>query len=136
VSVAFRQLRVYVRGIIILTVAVAIALVLFKNRDHTVSVWFFGLTDDAEQINVVSLMLCTAAGTLVSWWALSLAWALWRDMREVKRLRTIDGARKVLDQRAAELKERERRVDGKLQEAIAKEQEDGDEQIDGADHPH
>ncbi len=115
-SVAFKQLGVYVRGAIVLVVAAAIGLVLFKNRGNEVSFWFFGLTGDTE-INVVWLTLCTAAGTLVTWWALSLGRGLWRDMREVKHVRAIDKAASKLDIRTSELEERERRIDEKLRRA-------------------
>ncbi len=116
-SVAFKQLGVYVRGVFILVVAVAISLVLFKNRGNEVSFWFFGLTGDTE-INVVWLILCTAAGTLVTWWALSLGRGLWRDMRDVKQVQAIDKAANKLDKRTTELEARERRIDEKLRQAI------------------
>ncbi len=124
-SVAFRQLGVYVRGAIVLVVAAAIGLVLFKNRGNEVSFWFFGLTGDTE-INVVWLILCTAAGTLVTWWALSLGRGIWRDMREVKQVRAIDKAASKLDIRTAELEERERRIDEKLRRAIDENEENSE----------
>lgn len=131
-SVVFKQFRVYVRGAIVLVVAAAIGLVLVMNRGeaHRASVWFFGLTDDAKPINVIWLMLWTAAGTMVTWWAFSLSRGLWRDVREVKRARiTKDGA-DAMTRRSAELDKRERRIDEKLKEAITDESEVGDE-LDG-----
>lgn len=127
VSVAFRQLRVYVRLAVIVLVALAIGLVLFKNRAHRVEFWFFGLTDTARPINVIFLMVCTAAGTLATWWTLRLARGIWRDLREVERARDIDQANRVLHKRATELEERERRIDAKLQDAIGEKREGGDE---------
>ena len=125
-SVAFKQLRVYVRSVFILTVTVAVGLVLFKNRNHEVSFWFLWLTDDAKPINVVWLILCTGVGTLVTWWAFSLGWGLWRDAREVKRLRAVDEAASKLDKRTTELDERERRIDEKLRRAITDDERVGD----------
>ena len=124
-SVAFKQLRVYVRSVFVLVVVVAVSLVLFKNRNHEVSFWFLWLTDDTQKINVVWLILCTAGGTLVTWWALSRGWGLWREMRQVKRLRAVDEATTKLDKRAVDLDERERRIDEKLRGPIA-----DDEQAD------
>ncbi len=118
-SVAAGQLKVYLRGVIIVAVVVAIGLVLFENRNHKVSFWFFWLTDDTKPIHVIYLMLCTAAGTLASWWTLRMGLRLWRDAREMKRLRSIKNRAKVLNHRAVELDERERRVDRKLRDAIA-----------------
>ena len=117
-TVALRQLRVYVRGGLLLVVAVAVAMVFFRNRSHSVTIWFFGLTDDQKPVNVVWLMLCTAVATLVVWWTVSLAWGLLRDMREVKRLRAVDTANRVIEERAAALNDRERRIDAKLRRAI------------------
>lgn len=117
-SVAFKQLRVYVRASIVVAVLVAVVLVLFMNRGHTVSLWFFGLTDTNKPVNVVWLMLCTAASTLVSWWGLSLGWGLWRELKEAHSLRMIRDAAGRLDERAEKLDVRERRLDENVQKAI------------------
>ncbi len=126
--VAFQQLKVYVRAGLLLVVAVVVALVFLNNRGHSVSIWFFGLTDDQKPVNVVWLMLCTAVATLVVWWTGSLAWGLLRDMREVKRRRNIDAANKVIEGRAADLDKRERRIDSKLRQAIVEDGETTDSQ--------
>jgi len=126
VSLAIKRFKVYVRVTLIVVVAVAIGLVLFKNRDNEVSFWFFGVTEDGTQINVVWLMLCTAVGTLLSWWVFSFGWGLWRDLREVKRRQAMDRATKELAKREAELDERNRRIDEKLKRAITQEEEPGD----------
>jgi uncharacterized membrane-anchored protein len=126
VSLAIKRFKVYVRVTLIVVVAVAIGLVLFKNRDNEVSFWFFGVTEDGTQINVVWLMLCTAVGTLLSWWVFSFGWGLWRDPREVKRQQAVDRATKELAKREAELDERDRRIDQKLKRAITQEEEPGD----------
>ena len=89
-TLALKRLKVYVRSTLIVVVAVAIALVLFKNRDNEVSFWFFGIADESRPLNVIWLMLCTAVGTLVSWWVFSFAWGLFRDMREVKRQQAVE----------------------------------------------
>lgn len=125
-SLAIKRFKVYVRVTLIVVVAVAIGLVLFKNRDNKVSFWFFGVTEDGTQINVVWLMLCTAVGTLLSWWVFSFGWGLWRDLREVKRQQAVDRATKELAKREAELDERDRRIDQKLKRAITQEEEPGD----------
>ena len=116
---AFKRLKVYGRGGLIVAVLGVVGLVLLKNRGHAVAFWFFGLTDDERPVNVVWLILCTSAATLVSWWVLSLGWGLLRDMREVHRLRAISDATKELTQRATDLQERERRVDERLKRALA-----------------
>jgi len=125
-SVAFQRLRVYVRAILIICVVVVVGLVLFKNRNHEVSFWFLWLTDDTRKINVIWLMLCTAAGTLLLRWALSRARGLWRELREVKRLTTLEKVTAGLDKRAVELNERERRIDEQLRSAIADDEQTDD----------
>lgn len=117
-KLAFKRLKLYGRGGLIVAVLGVVGLVLLKNRGHTVAFWFFGLTDDQRPVNVVWLILCTSAATLVSWWVLSLGWGLLRAMREVHRLRTISHANKELTQRATDLQERERRVDERLKRAL------------------
>ncbi len=118
-KLAFKRLKLYGRGGLIVAVLGVVGLVLLKNRGHAVAFWFFGLTDDERPVNVVWLILCTSAATLVSWWVLSLGWGLLRDMREVHRLRALSDATKELSQRATDLQERERRVDERLKRALA-----------------
>ena len=125
-SVAFKQLRVYVRGAVILVAALAIVLVLVKNSGHTVQFWLFGLTDDTKPVNVVWLLLCTAVATLAARWVFSLGWGLLRDVREVKRRRAVEQVTGKLQQRTTELDDQERRIDEKLRRAIADEEEVGE----------
>ncbi len=125
-TLAFKQMRVYVRTALVILVAAAVGLVLLQNREHTVEFWFFGLTP-AEPIKVVWLMLCTAGGTLVAWWTTIVALRLFRDMRELKQMRVIEADAKDQAERAADLDERERRLDDKLKRAIIDvEEENGD----------
>ncbi|MGD2111275.1 MAG: hypothetical protein PVI86_18000 [Phycisphaerae bacterium] len=126
-SVAFKQFRVYVRGAIVVAVALAIVLVLVKNRNHAVRFWFFGLTDDTQPLNVVWLLLCTAAATLITWWVTALGWRLVRDVRELKRERAVKEAAATLDKRTAALNEQEKRIDDKLRRAIGETDEDSQE---------
>ncbi len=108
--VAFRQVRAYFRIGLGVLVLVAVGLVLFMNRNHAAPVWFFWLTDASKPVNVVWLMVCTAGGTLVSWWLLSLCRGMWRELHEARRERTLEEATRALSERAAELEERERRL--------------------------
>jgi hypothetical protein len=125
-SVALKRFAVYVRVVLVVVVLAGVALVLAKNRGNSVAVWFFWLTDAAEPVNVVWLMLWTAAGTLVTWWAVALGWRLWRDVREMKRLRALNGVNRQLAERAKELNQRERRIDEKLRRAITNDEQLGE----------
>ena len=121
VRLAAKRLGVYVRTTLILAVLVAIGAVLVNNRKNEVSVWFFGLTDEAAKTNVVWLILCTAACTLISWWVLRMGRRLWRDVHEVQRARESGRIERGQAEREAELTQREKRIDEKLRRGITAE---------------
>ena len=124
-SLAIQRLKVYLRTSIVVVVVGAIGLVLFKNRANYVEVWFFGLTDESKKVNVVWLMLSTALGTLTAWRVVWFARGLWRDLREVGRLAAIEETTKLHEKRAAELDERERRIEEKLKGSAVSDGESG-----------
>lgn len=126
-SLAFKQVKVYLRSGLVLMVIVTAGVVLWNNRGYSTPVWFFGLTDEAQPINVVWLIVCTATATRTAQWLLSFCWGLWRDMREVKRARATEQERKAHEQRSAELDERERRLEEMLQRGEESVEADGKE---------
>lgn len=115
-SLAYKRLKVYLRVGIVLTVIVLGAVVLFKNRDQRVHLWFFGLTDPDKPTNVVWVMLWTAAITRTAWWLFSFSRGMIRDMREIRRRRATEDAEQTQRQRAAALDQRERTIDEKLKQ--------------------
>ena len=92
-----------------------VALILVMNRANAAPVWFFWLTDPQRPINVVWLMLSSALATLVVWWTIRITRGLVRDLQEVGRVAEMERMVAVQKQRDADLKERERRIDDKLQ---------------------
>jgi hypothetical protein len=124
-SLATKRLTVYLRTIVVVLVVGAVVLVLFKNRSNKVAFWFFGLTHEDKPTNVVWLMLWTAGGTLTAWRVVWFARGLWRDIREVARLKAIEETDQQHKQRAAELEERERRIEEKLKRTAASDGESG-----------
>ena len=120
-SLAFKRFKVYLRTLLSALVVVVVGLVLFKNRNHEVAVWFFWLTDPDETVNVVWVMLCTALATLAIWCVVSRGVTLLREVREVRRLQLAKASDERQKARAAELDERERRLDDKLERAITDE---------------
>jgi hypothetical protein len=88
-GLAFKQLGVYVRVACLVVLLAAILLILFKNRNNEVRVWFFGLTDPNRPLNVVPLILSTAATTLLVWRILGLGHGLWKDIRELQQSRLL-----------------------------------------------
>ncbi len=117
-SLAFRRLKVYVRLVLVLALLGAISLVLIRNRGHDVHVWFFGLTDVNEPVNVVWVMLSTAGIALISWWVLRFAWGLWRDLRSLAREDVQRAAKKDLEAREKQVADRERKMDAIVKQAV------------------
>ena len=124
-TLAIKRAKVYLRTFIVVMVVGAIVLVLFKNRANYVEVWFFGLTDESKKINVVWLLLSTALGTLTAWRVVWFARGLWRDLREVARLKAIEETDREQKQRVAELEQRERRIEEQLKRTAASDGESG-----------
>lgn len=120
-SLAFKRFKVYLRTLLSALVVVVVGLVLVMNRNHEVAVWFFWLTDPDETVNVVWVMLCTALATLAIWCVVSRGVTLLREVREVRRLQMAKASDERQKARAAELDERERRLDEKLERAITDE---------------
>lgn len=123
-SLAFKRLKVYVRLVTLIGATVAVLMVLINNRSHTVPVWFFWLTDETQEINVIWLMLCTAVATLILWWVFSFSWALVKDMREVQRVDAEKADQDASEKRELQLQEREKRIDEKLKQAITQGEEE------------
>ncbi len=111
------RLRVYLRGAVVMLVVGAIGLVLFKNRHYSVNLWFFGLTDAEKPVNVVWVMVWTAGFTRAAWWVFSFSRGLIRDYRKMKSDRQAAEVERKRLLRAAELDERERRLNDKLKRA-------------------
>ena len=115
-TLAFKRFKVYLRVGIAVAVILFGAIVLFKNRDHWVQVWFFGLTDPDKPTNVVWVMVWTAAITRTAWWLFSFTHGMIRDMRDLQRQEAITEVEASRRQREAKLDERERRIDEKLKQ--------------------
>ena len=123
-SLALRQIKVYTKFVALLIVALAVGAVLFKNRHNTVVVWFFGIVDSDQPVNVVWLLLCTAVGSIVCWSALRMGLSLIKDTREVQRQRQARQREKSQQELAQRLREQEKRIDEKINTAIKRDAED------------
>ena len=100
-------------------VAIVVVLVLFKNRNHQATVWFF---HKYENINVVWLLVVTAAGS--AFW---LTRGVFQVIKEVKKIRTEEETQRMLQDhktRAKELSEQEKRIDAKLKTSLDSKGED------------
>lgn len=120
-SFVFRQFKVYARITVLVALALVIAMVVYKNKSNRVDVWFF---HSYESINVVLLFVCTALGSIVSWWIVSASVGLWRDVRELSRAAEQKKADQQQRELAAKLAETEKRIDDKLKGAVSREEAD------------
>lgn len=111
---AIRALSVYLRILVALLVVGAIGLILFKNRSYEVNVWLFGLTDATRPVNVVWVMLATAACTLTAWWVISLSRGLVRDYRQMRREQEQARSQQLTRQKMEELDSRQRHIEEQL----------------------
>ena len=114
-SLAFKRIKVYSRLTLLCAVALVIGLVVIKNRSHEVKFWFFRTY---ENVNVLWLLLCTAAGSIITFWVFRAVFSLWRDVREVSRESAIRAERERQEKKAKELTEQEKRVDEKRAELL------------------
>ena len=113
-----RKIKTYSKLGLIVAVALVIVLIIFKNYGRRVDVWFFG---DFRDVSILWLLLCTAAGSIVSYWVFRTVFSLWKEMRELG----LESARRAAEEQqrrlAEELAEQERRIDEKRSELIRKE---------------
>ena len=115
-ALALRRIKVYVKiGATVIT-ALLIALVVFKNLDRKADVWFF---HEYKDLGVLWLILITAVCSIIGWWGIGKVYTIWREYRELKQAqqaqRRSDEQRKL----AAELAEREKRIDEKIRRSIS-----------------
>ncbi len=114
-SLVFKQIRLYAKLTLFIALALVVGLVVYKNRDHRVTVWFFATY---ESINVLWLMLCTAGATVVTWWILALTRTVWRDMKVMFREQERQREQDEIERRKKEITEAEKRIDRKIKTAL------------------
>ncbi len=114
-SLVFKQIRLYAKLTLFIALALVVGLVVYKNRDHRVTVWFFATY---ESINVLWLMLCTAGATVVTWWILALTRTVWRDMKVMFREKERQREQDEIERRKKEIAEAEKRIDRKIKTAL------------------
>jgi heme/copper-type cytochrome/quinol oxidase subunit 2 len=113
-KLALKEFYVYVRTVLVVAVALAVVLVLFKNRQNRVSFWFFGITDVDKPMNVVYLVWGTAAATVIVSRIAALSVKLWKEWAALGEVKSQMEASKTQQQREADMAAREKRIDEKL----------------------
>jgi hypothetical protein len=112
---ALQRIKVYLKLTLTVAVVVIVLLVIAFNRDHRTNVWFFGTF---EKVNVVSLMLVTAAVSILAWWGVIRLAGLWREVRELRRQERVNAELAEQKRLVQELADREKRIDEKVKQAI------------------
>jgi hypothetical protein len=110
-----KKLKIYTRLCLVVAVALAVMLIIFKNYGRQVDFWFF---HDFREVSVLWLIGCTAAGSIVSYWVALTLFSLWKDMRELRREAAQHTADEDHRKRAESLAEQERRIDQKRAELL------------------
>jgi type VI protein secretion system component VasK len=110
-----KKIKTYARLCLVVAVALAVVLIIFKNYGRKASFWFF---QDFENVSVLWLIACTAAGSIVAYWVSLTVWSLWRDLREMHRDSETAKAHDDQRKREAALEEQERRIDEKRAELL------------------
>ena len=84
-ALAFKRIKVYVRLIVLVAVALAVGMLVFQNRSHTATVWFIS---EYQDVSVLWLTLCVGLGSIVVYWLMGTVVRLRRDMRHRLRRHT------------------------------------------------
>jgi hypothetical protein len=114
-SLAFRKAKVYAKLLLITAVALVIALVVIFNRGNKVTIWFFR---EHKDINVLWVILCTAAGSIFCYWVGRTVFSVVRDMRKLGREAAMRAWEEEQRRLADKLAEQEKRIDQKRTQAI------------------
>lgn len=110
-NLAWRRLKTYVRVSVIGIVFAALAIVLFMNRRNQVNFWFFGLTDATKPVNVLWIVLSTATVTRTITYAARFTRGLWRDIKELRRVQSLEETEREHARREVELTERKKQLE-------------------------
>lgn len=114
-KLVLKRLRTYVKLVLVVAVAIAVVLIILYNRNHRVTFWFFGTY---ENVNVLWLLLSTAAGAIVTYWVALTVFSVWKDLRELGQESARRASEEDRRRREAELAEQERRIDAKRAEML------------------
>lgn len=114
-ALAFKHVKTYAKLAVMIAITVAILLVVVLNRNHKVDVWLF---HTFPQTNVLWVMLVSGASAVGIGWILSRVRQVLRDLREIRKAKAMEAQLTEQRQLAEEARERESRIDEKIQQQI------------------
>ncbi|MBN1342804.1 MAG: hypothetical protein JXQ73_09010 [Phycisphaerae bacterium] len=131
-GLAFKRFKTYAKLVVMVTIAVAVLLVIFMNRNNKVDVWLF---HEFPQANVLWVMLISGASVVAITWAMGRFRRVLHEVRELRHANEMES--KLAEQRriAAELKEQESRIDAKIQGVISQPGESSHDDETEGDQP-
>lgn len=114
-GLALKQIKTYAKLTIMVGIALAALIVIWKNSDNRVTVWFFR---PFPETNVLWVMVVSGVSAVVITRALVWFRKVVRDMREIRKAKVVQA--KLTEQRelAEKLKEQESRIDSKMRKII------------------
>lgn len=114
-ALALKKVKVYGKLAVTAAVALAILLIVLKNSGRTVDVWLFS---EYQDIPVLVLIFVTAIASVAVWWGMSKIVGIWREVRELRRLRAEEQRSESHRRASEELSEREKRIDEKIRRSL------------------
>lgn len=114
-GLALKQIKVYGKLVLTGAVVLVVLLIIIMNRGRTVDVWLFR---EYQHVSVLLLILVTAVASVTAWWGLSKIIGVWREVSELRRLRAAELQAEEQRKAAADMSERERRIDEKIRRSL------------------
>jgi hypothetical protein len=114
-GLALKQIKVYGKLVLTGVVVLAILLIIIMTRGRTVDVWLFR---EYLNVSVLLLILVTAVASVAAWWGLSKIIGIWREVCELRRHRAAELQAQEQRKAAADMCEREKRIDEKIRRSL------------------
>src|SRR5512146_1663512 len=119
-GLALRRIKVYCKLALMAAAAAVVLLVIVCNRDNEARVWFF---KDYERVNVLYLILMTAASSIALFWVTTRIRGVLHEARQVREEQRETAKLAAQKKMADELADREKRIDEKLRRSITEERQ-------------
>jgi len=114
-ALALRKIKIYAKLAVIVAVVLVVLLVVWFNRKHQVTVWFFGTFED---LNVLWLICITAVASVFGFWMVSKVRSTVKEFRQLRRDNRLQQELAEQKKTLNSIEQKERRIDQKLRQGI------------------
>lgn len=114
-ALALRKIKIYAKLAAIVAVVLVVLLVVWFNRKHQVTVWFFGTF---ENLNVLWLICITAVASVFGFWVVSKVRSTVKEFRQLRRDNRLQRELGEQKETLNRIEQKERRIDQKLRQGI------------------